>query len=99
MAAGIGRGQMSATWRGVLLLLRASPVAAPCMFLIDALAGLVPSVVAATSAVLIDQAQHVLASGEARRSVAIALAVITAALLVERTWQATLQMLTNLTTF
>ena len=90
---------MSATWRGIVLILRAAPVAAPTMFLIDAVQGLAPSVVFGASAVLLDQAPHLRASHSAAGAVALALGVIAAALVVQRTSQATVMMLDNLVTF
>lgn len=90
---------MRSMWRGIGLLFRASPVALPVMLLIDVVQGLAPSAVFAASAVLIDRAPHIVASGDARRAVALTVGVVAAVLVVERTTQAASQMLWNLVQF
>ena len=90
---------MRAMWRGLGLLFRASPVALPVMLVIDVVQGLAPVAVFAASAVLIDRAPHIVGSGDARRAVALTLGVIALVLVVERTTQASSQMLWNLVQF
>ena len=90
---------MGSMWRGLGLLFRASPVALPVMLVIDVIQGLAPSAVFAATAVLIDRAPHIAASGDARGAVTLTLGVIAAVLVVERTTQASSQMLWNLVQF